>query len=68
MQGRTTELHRIRQEPVQPVQSFLAYLKSKARQCIMRLTCTNQTCQMELNYIEPVILSLFINGVNDLEL
>ena len=26
------------------------------------------TCQTELNYSEPVILVLFINGVNDLEL
>ena len=38
VQARTTELHRIRQEPGQPVQSFLANLKSKARQCDMRLT------------------------------
>jgi hypothetical protein len=32
------------------------------------LTCSNVTCQTELNYSEPVILVLFINGVNDLEL
>jgi hypothetical protein len=38
VQARTTELHRIRKEPGQPVQSFLANLKSKARQCDMRLT------------------------------
>jgi hypothetical protein len=68
LQARTTELHRIRQEPGQLVQSFLANLKSKARQCHMRLTCTNLTCQTELNYSEPVILGLFINGVSDMEL
>jgi hypothetical protein len=68
VQAMTTELHRIRQEPGQPVQSFLANLQSKARQCNMRLTCTNPTCQTELNYSEPVILGLFINGVNDMEL
>jgi uncharacterized membrane-anchored protein YhcB (DUF1043 family) len=40
-QARTTELHRIRQELGQPVQSFLANLKSKARQCNMKLVCSN---------------------------
>jgi hypothetical protein len=68
VQARTTELHRIRQEPGQPVQSFLATLKSKARQCEMKLTCANQTCRTEINYSEPVILGLFINGVSDTEL
>jgi hypothetical protein len=63
VQARTTELHRIRQDPGQPVQSFLANLKSKAKQCKMRLTCTNPTCLTELNYSDPVILGLFINGV-----
>ena len=36
-----TELHRIRQERGQPVQSFLTNLKSKVRQCDMKLTCSN---------------------------
>ena len=36
-QARTTELHRIKQDPGQPVQSFLATLKSKSRQCNMRM-------------------------------
>ena len=49
VQARTTELHRIRQEPGQPVQSFLAALKSKARQCEMKMICTNQTCRTEIN-------------------
>jgi hypothetical protein len=50
------------------VQSFLANLKSKARQCDMKLNCTNLTCQSELNYSEWVILGLFINGVSNMEL
>jgi hypothetical protein len=33
----------------------------------MKLTCTNVTCQTELNYSEPIILSLFINGLSDME-
>ena len=45
------------------MQSFLANLKSKVRQCEMKLTC-----KTELNYSEPVILGLFINGVSDMEL
>ena len=32
VQARMTELHRIKQDPGQPVQNFLANLKSKARQ------------------------------------
>ena len=60
IQARTSELHRIWQELGQP--------KSKSRQCEMKLTCTSITCQTELNYIEPVILGLFINGVSDMEL
>jgi hypothetical protein len=34
----------------------------------MNLICSNVTCQTELNYSEPVILGLFINKVNDMEL
>ena len=68
VQARTTELHRIRQEPGQPVQSFLAKLKSKARQCDMKLTCSNLSCKTVNSYRDAVILILFINGINDLEL
>jgi hypothetical protein len=50
------------------VQSFLANLKSKARQCEMKLTCTKITCLTKLNYSEPLILGLFINRVSDMEL
>ena len=59
---------RIRQKPGQLVQSFLANLKSKARQCDMKLTCSNVTCKTLNSYSDPVILSLFINGINDMEL
>ena len=68
VQARVTELHRIKQEPGQPVQNFLANLKSKARQCDMKLTCSNVACQTENSYSDPVILGLFINGVHDMEL
>ena len=63
-----TELHRIKQDPGQQVQKFLANLKSKARQCEMRLVCTNVACQTVNSYSDPVILSLFINGIHDTEL
>ena len=38
IQARTTELHRQRQEPGQTVSTFLASLKSKARQCDLRVS------------------------------
>ena len=67
-QARTTELHRIIQDPGQPVQGFLANLKSKGRQCNMKLVCSSQTCQQVNDFSEPVIKSLFIAGLYDTEL
>jgi hypothetical protein len=58
-QTRTTELNRIVQDPVQPVQAFLASLKSKARQCDMKLECSSPTCQQQNDYSETVIMRLF---------
>ena len=68
MQARRTELHRIKQEPGQPVQTFLSNLKSKARQYEMTLVCSKAGCGTINNYSEQVILGLFINGVQDMEL
>ena len=65
VQARMTELHRIKQDPGQQVQKFLANLKSKARQCEMKLVCTNVACQTVNSYSDPVILGLFISGVHD---
>ena len=67
-QARTTELHRIKQDPGQPVQSFLATLKSKSRQCNMRMLCSRPTCEQVNDYSERVVLSLFIGGISDMEL
>jgi hypothetical protein len=67
-QARTTELHRIIQEPGQPVQGLLASLKSKGRQCNMKLVCSSSTCELVNEFSEPVIKSLFIAGLNDMEL
>jgi hypothetical protein len=61
-------LHRITQEPGQPVHNFLYNLKSKARQCDMNLVCSKTGCGTINNYSESVILGLFINGVHDMEL
>ena len=60
--------HSIDQEPGQTVRCFLAKLKSKARQCNMKLTCSNLSCKTVNSYRDAVILSLFINGINDIEL
>ena len=68
VQARMTELHRIKQEPGQPIQTFLSHLKSKASQCEMTLVCSKEGCNTTNSYSEPVILGLFINGVHDLVL
>ena len=54
-QARTTELHRIIQEPGQPVQGFLANPKSKGRQCNMTLVCSSSTCEQVNDFYEPVM-------------
>ena len=56
VQARMTELHRIKKEPGQPVQNFLANLKSKARQCEMKLVYTYAACQTVNSYSDLVIL------------
>ena len=45
VQARMTELHRITQDPGQPVQNFLSNLKSKARQCDMNLVYSKADCK-----------------------
>jgi hypothetical protein len=54
-QARTTELHRIIQEPGQPVQGFLANPKSKGRQCNMKLVYSSSTCEQANDFYEPVM-------------
>ena len=66
IQARTTELHRQRQEPGQTVSAFLASLKSKARQCDLRMKCDN--CQSQCDFSEKIILTLFIKGLQDTDL
>ena len=58
IQARTTELHRQKQEPGQTVSAFLASLKSKARQCDLRIRCDN--CQSQCDFSEKIILTLFL--------
>ena len=66
IQARTTELHRQRQEPGQTVSTFLASLKSKARQCDLRIKC--DSCQHQCDFSEKIILTLFIKGLQDSDL
>ena len=66
IQARTTELHRQRQEPGQTVSAFLASLKSKARQCDLRMKCDN--CQSQCDFSEKIIRTLFIKGLQDRDL
>ena len=66
IQARTTELHRQKQEPGQTVSTFLASLKSKARQCDLRIECNN--CQHQCDFSEKIILTLFLKGLQDTDL
>ena len=65
-QARATELHRLKQEPGQNVATFLATLKSKARQCDLKTRCKN--CQAENDFSEKVTLTLFLTGLQDSDL
>ena len=66
IQARTTELHRQKQEPGQTVSAFLASLKSKARQCDLKIKC--DSCQHDCDFSEKIILTLFIKGLQDTDL
>ena len=44
-QARSTELHRLRQQPDQSVAAFLAALKSKARQCDLKVECNKSSAK-----------------------
>ena len=61
IQARTTELHRQKQEPGQTVSAFLASLKSKARQCDIKIRCDN--CQHRCDFSEKIILTFFLKGL-----
>ena len=65
-QARSTELHRLRQEPGQSVATFLATLKSKARQCDLKIECTK--CKAMNDFSDKTILTLLLRGLSDLEL
>lgn len=66
IQARATELHRLKQEPGQNFQTFLASLKAKARQCEMKLNCSS--CNTPNDYSDKVILTLLVKGISDTEL
>ena len=66
IQARTTELHRQKQEPGQTVSAFLASLKSKSRQCDLRMKCAN--CEHQCDFSEKIILTLFLSGLQDTDL
>ena len=66
IQARASELHRQKQEPGQTVSTFLASLKSKARQCDLRVKCAN--CQHQCDFSEKIILTLFLKGLQDTDL
>ena len=55
LQARVSELYKIKQESSQPVQSFLAALKMKARQCNMKVKCSKVGCREMVDYSIEII-------------
>ena len=76
LQARMSDLLRIKQDPGQTVQAFLANLKLKARQCEMKIkqkvqcskTGCDQETEQEVDYGNVIIKNLFIVGLTDMEL
>ena len=58
----------MKQDSGQIVQSFLAALKMKGRQCNLRIKCSALGCKEVVDYSEEVIRNLFIMGLSDVEL
>ena len=68
IQARINELHKVKQDSGQSVQSFLAALKMKGRQCDLKIKCSKSGCGEMVDYSEEVIRNLFIMGLSDVEL
>ena len=68
VQARINELWKVKQDSGQTVQSFLAALKLKGRQCNLKITCSKLGCDEVVDYSEEVIRNLFIMGLADVEL
>ena len=58
----------MKQDSGQMVQSFLAALKMKERQCNLRIKCSALGCEEMVDYSEEVIRNLFIMGLSEVEL
>ena len=68
IQARINELYKVKQDSGQTVQSFLAALKMKGRQCNLKIECSKSGCDEMVDYSEEVIRNLFIMGLTDVEL
>ena len=68
LQARVSELYKIKQDSGQTVQSFLAALKMKERQCDMKVKCTKTECEEMIDYSTEIIKNHFIMGLADVEL
>ena len=68
VQARINELWKVKQDSGQTVQSFLAALKMKGRQCNLKIACSKLDCDEMVDYSEEVIRNLFIMGLTDVEL
>ena len=68
IQARINELYKVKQDSGQTIQSFLAALKMKARQCDLKIKCPKAGCGEMVDYSEEVVRNLFIMNLSDVDL
>ena len=56
------QLQKMMQGPDQPVQTYVASLKSTARTCGYRMQCTNENCNTVMDYTDSMVLQQMICG------
>ena len=62
------QLQKMMQGPDQPVQTYVASLKSTARTCGYRMQCTNEDCNTVVDYTDSMVLQQMIRGLADDEI
>ena len=62
LQARVGELYKTKEDSGQTVESFLAALKMKARQCDMKVQCTKSECEEMIDYSTEIIKKTLYHG------
>ena len=63
------EFYSMRQAPLQPVQTYVSQLKSKAAHCNFTLRCSSDLCNHQSNsYMESMVSDQMVVGCNDTDI